>query len=205
MKTITVTAAALLASGCALLTAPETPRLVQLHIDGAGAEIAAAPATGRSLLVAPPRPHPGYAGTRFAYIQHDHQLAHYGRHVWADDPGKLIRAALVRALERSGAFAAVIVAPSPANADLRFDLELVTLHQDFRARRGSELVLAMRAQVVDLAARRVVATRSFEFREPAGAGPLDGAAAADRALARMLEAVTAFAAEAAAGHRGPQP
>lgn len=199
MKPILLFTAALL-GGCAFLTAPESPRMAQLHIEGGAAEIESVPATGATLLVGVPRAHPGYAGPGFAYIEQDHELERYGRHGWADDPGKLIRSALVRALEASGAFDAVLAAPSPASADLRLELELVALHQDYRAGRDSEVRLAVRAQMIDLATRAALATRTFEYREEAGRGPLAGADAADRALARLLEAVTAFTAQVAADH-----
>lgn len=189
-----------LIGGCAFMTAPDSPRIVQLYIEGAGADLVEAPGNGLTLLVTTPDAHPGYGGTQFVYIESDHQLSHYGRHRWADDPGRLIRTALVRALEDSGAFKAVVASPTPALADMRLDLELVKLHQDYRVGDTSELVLGMRATMIALDGRRVIATRSFEFREAAGNGPLAGAAAADRALARMLEAITAFAADATRDH-----
>lgn len=195
---------AVLLGGCAFLTAPETPGMILLHIEGGGAEIESMPATGAALLVGVPRAHSGYGSARFVYIQEDHQLDHYGRHGWADDPGKLIRSALVRTLEASGAFDAVLPAPSTATANLRLELELVALHQDYRAGRVSEVRLAMRAQVINLANREVLATRSFDFREEAGRGPKAGAGAADRALARLLEAMTDFTVQVAADHTANQ-
>jgi ABC-type uncharacterized transport system auxiliary subunit len=99
---------------------------------------------------------------------------------------------VVRALESSGAFAAVLSPPSTAVASHRLDLELVTLYQDYRGGGASALVLTVRAQLVSTGSRAVVATRTFEYREPAGTGPVSGALAADRALARLLEDLVAF-------------
>lgn len=184
-------------SGCAVFSAPDAPDFVQLRLDGATAEIARAEATGRALVVSVPRAAPGYATTQFAYFQRDRELRYFGRHEWVAEPTRMLSPAVVGALDRSGRFAAVIAQPSSANADLRLDLELLALYQDFRGGRGgSELVLSVRAQLIDLADRSVIATRVFDLREPAATNPVAGAAAADLALARLLEQLAAFCVDA---------
>src|SRR5690606_10676247 len=131
---------------------------------------------------------PGYGTTHFAYVEDAHELRYYGRHEWIVEPSDMLQPAVVRALESSGAFAAVLSPPSTAVASHRLDLELVNLYQDYRVGgSASELVLTVRAQLVSVDSRTVLATRTFEYREAAGTGPVSGAAAADRALARLLE------------------
>jgi cholesterol transport system auxiliary component len=181
-------------SGCAVFSAPEPPQYVHLQLEGAGASIERADGkTDATLLVSALRAAPGFATPGFAYIQRDRELRYFARHEWIAEPTHMMLPAVVRALDQTGRFDAVISPPSSANAQLRLDLELTALYQDFRVAGGSEAVLSVRAQIVDPADRSVVATRVFELREPAAAdNPLAGAAAADRALARLLEQLAAF-------------
>lgn len=194
--TLVIASAAALGA-CAVFAAPEAPRYVRLQLTGAEAVIAAAPATAATVLVALPRALPGFGTTHFAYVEEARELRYYGRHEWITEPANMLQPAVVRALESSGAFAAVLSPPSTAVASHRLDLELVALYQDYRATSGSsELVLTVRAQLVSMETRAVVATRTFDYREPAGTGPVSGAAAADRALARLLEELAAFCVDA---------
>ena len=92
----------------------------------------------------------------------------------------------------------LVLAPSLAAADLRLETELVRLQQDFGAK-PSRVHFTLRAQVVDVAGRRVLASAEFDETEAAASDdPYGGVLAANRALARLLERVTAFCAEAPA-------
>jgi cholesterol transport system auxiliary component len=105
---------------------------------------------------------------------------------------------LAQALEQSGGFRAVVQSPSLATAQLRLDTELVRLQQDFSAR-PSRVQLTLRAQLIDTDTRRVLAAAEFDESEAAPTDdPYGGVIAANRALARLLERVAAFCADAAA-------
>ena len=190
-------AAVLALAACGTLSRPPAVNIAKLQLLGEGAEIARGEPLGVSIAVADANALPGFATPRFAYLQHDLELRYYGRHEWAASPERLLQPAVVRALDQSGRFSAVIAPPGIALADLRLELELTRLVHDYRAREGGEVVLAVRAQLTELAERRVLATRTFEYREPASADPVAGAQAADRALARLLEDLVAFCVEAA--------
>lgn len=196
LRSMLLIAAATVLAACAVFSSPDAPRYVRLHLTGAEASIVAAPGTGGTLLVAPPRAQPGYDTTHFAYIEGGHELRYYGRHEWIAEPSSMLQPAVIRALESSGAFAAVLSPPSTAVASHRLDLELVALYQDYRASGGSSVVLTVRAQLVSAETRAVLGTRTFEYREAAGTGPVSGAAAADRALSRLLEDLVAFCIDA---------
>lgn len=186
--------APVLLSACGTLSRPDSPEIIRLYLDGAGAEIAPAPAVPLTLLVAVPRTVPGYSTPRVAYMEDDQQIAYYGRHEWTAEPSRMLQPAATRALERSGRFAAVVASPSPALADLRLDMEVVKLLHDYR--HGQEVLdLVVRVQLSGFEDRRVVATQLFEYREPAGTGPVRGAAAADRALAKFLADLAEFCVE----------
>jgi cholesterol transport system auxiliary component len=90
---------------------------------------------------------------------------------------------------------AVVQAPGAAPADLRLDVEIARLLQDFSTR-PSRVRFALRAQLVDVGTRRVLATREFDEIENA---PSDdaygGVIAANRALERLLGQIIDFCLE----------
>jgi cholesterol transport system auxiliary component len=99
---------------------------------------------------------------------------------------------LVQALEQAGGFRAVVQAPNAVPADLRLDTELVRLQQNF-ATRPPQVELALRAQLVDVRSRRVLATAEFEEIEPATReDAYGGVVAANRALQRILVRLADF-------------
>ena len=195
---IVMVAAVLALAGCGTLSRPPAVNITRLQLLGEGAEIARGEPLGLSIAVADANALPGFATPRFAYRERDLELRYYGRHEWAASPERLLQPAVVRALDESGRFSAVISPSAIALADLRLELELTRLVHDFRDSDGGEVVLAVRVQLTSLADRRVLGTRAFEYREPASANPVAGAQAADRALARLLEDLVAFCADAAA-------
>jgi cholesterol transport system auxiliary component len=80
----------------------------------------------------------------------------------------------------------VVQAPSAAAAELRLDSELVRLAQDFTVK-PSRVRLTLRVELIDTAARRVLAARELDEVEPAASDdPYGGVAAANRALGRLL-------------------
>jgi cholesterol transport system auxiliary component len=133
-----------------------------------------------------------------AYTRRAHALDYFAKHRWADTPARMLAPQLAQALEQSGGVRAVVQAPSLATAQLRLDTELVRLQQDFSAK-PSRVQLTLRAQVIDTDTRRVLAAAEFDETEAAPSeDPYGGVTAANRALARLLERLTAFCAEAAA-------
>ena len=191
-----------LVAGCAPFQQPpqESP---SLHVLQPGA--LSTPALRRSTAVVEvgvPRATPGFDTPRIAYVERPYSIDYYSRGEWADAPARMIGPLVARALDRSGAFAAVVEAPTSVQSTLRVDLELVRLQQDFTVA-PSRADLAIRAQVVDVRARRVLATLLVEETEPAAAqDAYGGVAAANAALGRAIERIVALVvAEGAAMRR----
>ena len=136
-----------------------------------------------------------------AYVQKTHALDHYATHRWADTPARMLGQLLTRTLEDTGSFSAVVQGPTGLPADLQLDTEIVHLRQSFLTK-PSRVELTLRAQLVDVRARRVLATRYVEVAEDA---PSDdaagGVAAANAAVSRALAQVAAFCVDASAGLR----
>lgn len=151
------------------------------------------------LLVTRPRAHPGFESSRMAYVRKSHELEYFSRNQWVDTPAKMLAPILVQALEASGAFASVSQASGGITAQLRLDSEIVRLQQEFTSV-PSKVRFTLRAQLIDVAGRRILATREYDISENAASDdPYGGVVAANRAVHRALsEAAGFFAAEARA-------
>lgn len=194
-----------LAAGCASFPpAPEASP--NLHLLQPGPP--AAQSVRRSdltLEVSVPRARPGFDTPRIAYVERPFAIDYFSRSEWADTPARMLGPLLAAALEQSGAFRAVVLAPASARAELRLDVELVRLQQDFTVE-PSRADLALRAQVVDVQARRVLATLVVEETEPAATrDAYGGVAAANVALGRAIQRTVAFVVHEVQGTRPPGP
>lgn len=181
-----------LVAGCApFQQAPqESP---SLHLLQPGALPAkAARRSDVTLEVSVPRATPGFDTPRIAYVERPYVIDYYSRSEWADTPARMLGPLLAAALEQSDGFRAVVLAPTSAQAELRVDVELLRLQQDFTIK-PSRADFAVRIQVVDPKARRVLATLVVEETEPAATqDAYGGVAATNAALKRALERTVAF-------------
>ena len=190
---------ALLLAGCTALQPPrrESPTLYLLD-----AQLAAAvqrPERGLVLTVDSPRARPGFATPQMAYVRQPHKLEYYAKNRWVDTPAHMLAPLLVQALAQAGGFRAVVQAPSPVAADLRLDIELIRLQQDF-ATQPSRVQLTLRAQLIDVNANKVLAAKEFDEAESAPSeDAYGGAIAANRALQRVLAQLSEFCAAATGG------
>lgn len=195
---------ALLLGGCgqALLQrqaeAPEHTYLLDWEGDPTGG---AANPSGPSLLVSPVLAAPGFDTSDMAYLRHPHEIEYFARHHWVDAPARMLDRLLVRAAAQSALFHDVVEPGSGARVDLRLESKLQHLQQ-VCWREPSQLQLALRVTLIDVASGRVVASRNLSVDEPlAEQTPYAGVEAANRAVARLLTVVQDFLAEQV-GDRG---
>ena len=191
---------AVLLAGCAgLLQAPQVDTLNVHLLDArpAAAGPGTQPARDRVLAVSAPRARAGFDTEQMAYVRRPHSLEYFANNRWADTPSHMLAPLLAQALEQR--FRVVVRAPSAVHADLRLDTELVRLQHDF-TNRPSRVELVLRAQLVDLRGRQVLAAAEFEETENAPSeDAYGGVIAANRALQRMLQWVADFCAEHSGG------
>jgi len=188
------------AAGCSglLPKAPAPPAFYAL--DGSDADMPARPprSGGKTLIVSPLTAAPGFDSPRIVYLRQPHQLAHYAQSEWVDTPAHMLAPLVVAALARSGAFAAVVLAPSGAAGELRLDLALLRLQHDFTGAGRSQVRLTLRATLVDTATRRVREQQVFDEQVDATSDDAyGGVLAANRALAQALRRLVALCAAAA--------
>jgi len=201
---------ALSACSGTLLPKPPAPP-ARFTLDGprnaptAATHRAAGPAPAApAIAVALPRAAAGYDSRHMLYQRRPHELEAFAFHEWVDAPAQMLAPLLVRALQDSGAFRAVLLAPSTALAGWRLESELIRLHQDFSTQ-PSQLRLGLRAVLLDVVSRQVIAWREFDLGVAAASDdPVAGVQAAHQATRQLMQAVAAFCAEQAAIARPPQ-
>jgi len=179
-------------------TAPEAPTTYVLDTE-IDIPVAPRPRFG-VLLVAQPITEAGFDVPEIAYTRTPLAVEYYTRSEWADTPGRMVWPLLVRALERSNAFQAVVATTTAAVADLRLELDIIRLQQEFFTV-PSQVRFTARVKLFDLRSGHVLGTQVLEVVEPAPSeDAYGGVRAANRATARLLDEVVAvvlrYAAEA---------
>ena len=153
--------------------------------------------TAPTLTVNPPLAAAGFDSPRIIYIREAHKLEYFAHSEWVDPPARMLAPLLVAAIERSGAFRAVVLTPSAAAGDLRLDTEIIRLQQEFGAR-PSHVRFTLRAYLIDDKTRRALGWREFDASVAAASeDPYGGVVAANRAVQTVLEGLAAFCAETA--------
>jgi cholesterol transport system auxiliary component len=193
VRAMVVTVSVIVLAGCAALPrGPETAAhtfLLEAEVpSGARGDDPARTA----ILVAPVAARPGYDTAAMAYVARAYEIQYFAHNRWVDAPARMIGPLVVKALASTGGFAMVQSAPSTVPADLRLDVELVRLYQDF-TRTPSAVHVELRAELIDLKSRRSLGVRNIEALETATSeDPYGGVVAANRAIGRLLGEIATF-------------
>jgi cholesterol transport system auxiliary component len=200
----------LLASGCGGLSPKSATPPSFYSLDSAGgppaaaarprtaaASAASAAVSAPTLIVNPPHAAAGFDSRRIIYVRALHKLEYFAHSEWADTPARMLAPLIVAALESSGAFRAVVLTPSAASGELRLDTEIVRLQHEFGSV-PSRVRFTLRAYLVEVKSRRVLAWREFDASVPSGSeDPYGGVLAANRAIQTVLGELSAFCVETA--------
>lgn len=190
---------AVLLAGCVGMPPPQAEAPAIYVLDARPAQKPARALQDVVLAVSVPRARAGYDTAQMAFVRETYEVEYFAKSRWADTPSRMLAPLLVQALEQAGGFRAVVQAPNAVPADLRLDTELVRLQQNF-ATRPPQVELALRAQLVDVRSRRVLATAEFEEVEAATReDAYGGVIAANRALQRLLARLADFVAAQSGG------
>lgn len=176
-------------SGCAF--APEAPVNTAL-LDQLPADIPRRAASRMALLVFPPEARPALDTPQMAYSLRPHHIAYFARNQWAETPPQMLHPLLLRTLETTGAFTAVLAPPTPGGPTLGLRTEIIELVQDF-SQDPPLLRLALRVRLSDEGANRVLAAREIAATEAMRQkAPSAGVLAANQAVAGALREIAAF-------------
>ena len=186
----------LLLSACSssLLTR-QTPPLNTYLLEWNSAPAAHSNAQAPSIRLSSINAAAGFDGPQMIYIRTPYRLEHYAYHRWAASPSRMLEPLVMRMLEGSGLFSAVLGPDSPARAELQLNAELLHLQQVFSPD-GSEIQLALNVSLVNVAKARQIAGQRFSIVEPVTEPtPYGSVQAANRATARLLVALRDFLAQ----------
>jgi cholesterol transport system auxiliary component len=191
-----LTSAFLLLAGCSLLPPqPEPATALLSKLPDTVPHEASAAAT---LLIARPEASSAYDTTRMAYSEKAYQIAYYRDNQWAATPGDMIEPLLVRTLEETGLFRAILTPPATGHADYALRTEVTELLQDYTSG-APVLKLALHVQLLD-ASGQALAEREISEREPMqGSNSYAGVNAANDAMAKALAEAARFVMNSARG------
>lgn len=145
-----------------------------------------APGTGLTLIISPPQAASGFDSQRMVYVRQDHRLEYFAHSEWVDAPAHLLGPLLVSAAQRTGAFAAVVLASGTAAGDLRLGTELLQLQHNFQTQ-PSQVQVSLRVYLTDEKTRRVLAWQTLSAQAPASSDtPQAGVVAANQAVQAVL-------------------
>jgi cholesterol transport system auxiliary component len=181
-------------AGCALAPAADPPITSSL-LDQVPTQVPHRTPIPSTLLVFAPEARPAIDTAQMAYSLRPHHLAYYAQNQWAETPAQMLQPLLVRTLEATGAFRAVVASPHTGPYAVGLRTEMTELVQDF-AQEPPVLRLSLRVRLNDGSANRVLATREITVKQTMQQkGPQAGVTAANAALALALEQVAGFVLE----------
>lgn len=150
-----------------------------------------------TLLVNPPHASAGFDSQRIIYVRESHALEYFSHNEWVDTPARMLAPLIVTAVQAGGAYRAVVPTPSAAAGDLRLDVEIVRLQQDFGGV-PSRVRFTLRTYIVDNLTREVLARREFDETVNASSDdPRGGVVAANRVVQVVLAQLALFCADTA--------
>lgn len=201
----------MLLGACSVLERTQTPQPALYSLDGPSSGVAGATPSSASLSIAaptlivnPPHAAAGFDSQRIIYVRKPQQLEYFAQNEWIDTPARMIAPRIVSALENSGSFGAVVLAPSAAVGDLRLDIEILRLQHEFASAPPSRVRFSLRAHLLDSQTRQVLAWREFDDTVSATQDtPYGGVKAANEAVRNVLERLADFCTTAVNDWRSP--
>jgi cholesterol transport system auxiliary component len=191
MKATTAALAATILAGCALLSPPKT-EVATARLEKMPVEVPRRDPRPVTVLVFPPEAKPTFQTTQMAYTVRPYEVAYFSQHQWAGTPSQMLQPLLVRTLESTGYFKAVLTPPHAGRYSYALRTEILELTQDFTSGPPA-LRLSLRLRLSDDTANRLVATREITLREPMQQkAPYAGVIAANDATAKALLEVARF-------------
>lgn len=147
---------------------------------------------GRVLLVSPASASPFYDTQSLVFSRAPGQRAYYQFAGWTERPGRRLNELLMRRLEARGGFKSVAATTAGIKGDFVLSTRIEEFYHDAGANPGSVRV-EVSAEMVDYAARTIVAQRRFAQSVAAASDNAQAAVAAfNRAATTVLDEMSAW-------------
>lgn len=153
--------------GCSILTPAHAPPPSQYSFESAAFDASqshpfvSAKIHAPTVVIGIPRAAPGFDSHQMAYIRQSHRLEYFRQSEWVAAPATMLAPMIAASLERSGEFSAVVHAPTSIIGQLRLDVEIVRLQQEF-LKVPSQVHFTLRAHLLDASTRQVIAWHEFD-------------------------------------------
>jgi cholesterol transport system auxiliary component len=179
-----VISTALLLAGCIGTTLPPTDTYV-LRIANVK-RFARSPYRTKVLKIAYPESFNERIGDAMRYVYDDKdERGDYLNSRWGNNFGQMLQGVLIEALQRSGAFKAVLPYSSTATADLRLESVIYDVAHHIRGNE-SEARFSVTFSLIDSYTGTLIKTRRFVYVEPTGTVDARGYAAAMNRIIKRL-------------------
>ena len=191
-----------LMTSCSALLSKQPLQTTYYTLERAEAKLQTKPALNPNnrlptLIITMPKAAPGFDTRRMMYTRAPHQLEYFARNEWIDTPAQMLRPLMISAIEKNGAFNAVLAKQSVVASDLRLESEVIKLVQDFSTK-PSQVQFTLRASFIDSATQQVIATQEFNERVNANSdNPIGGVLAANVAINLALDKLSTFSQQTA--------
>ena len=194
-RLLTALACAALLDACTSLQPQPVEQQNIFLLEAAFVAIESQPKTDQVIEVAMPHARAGFDTEQMAYTRRPSEIEYFSNNRWADTPARMLAPALAQAIERTGAFRAVVLDANAVRPDLRLETELIRLQQNFGVH-PSRVEIAVRVLLVGSGAAGKLATAQFEEAEVTSSeDPYGGVLAANRALSRLVGRVAEYCAQ----------
>ncbi len=194
-----------LLSSCSVLTANKVDQISVYSLGDANVTVGSALHENHNdkhrnpeaptIILSMPRAAAGFETSQIAYTRQAFLLEYFSLNQWVAPPTAMLLPLMSHALERTGDFKAVLQSPLRANGQLRLDLEIIRLQQEF-FKSPSQVHFTLRAHLIDTASRRVIAWQEFDAAVAATSeDPYGGVVAANQVVRLLVEQVADFCAK----------
>lgn len=200
---------AVLLFGCSVLNPAKIPLISRYSFDNAAETAQATPkiaVTGVAIIDPPTivvslaRAAAGFDSQHMVYVRQALKLEYFQQSEWVDAPSAMLTPLVASALERSGRFSAVVQSPTSVTGQLRLNLEIVRLQQEFFSM-PSRVRFTLRAHLLDTATRQVIAWREFDTSVVSSSeDAYGGVLAANSAIRTVMDQLAGFCVQAAEQH-----
>ncbi len=136
----------------------------------------------------------GFDSSNMMYQEAPYELAAYSKNAWLAPPASMMTPLIIKTMQDSGLFKAVVLGPSLSNTTYVLNASLLALYQDFTVN-PSEIVLSLDVSFSNASTTQLMADHIITERVSAKEGtPYSGVVAANQAMSNVLVDMTHFVA-----------
>lgn len=190
MKKYLIFALFFLLSGC---LSPVSPGDNSAYLIKSIPSVPAKRQQGATILVMPPNTVPMYNTRSMAYTTSPFKISYYAKNSWAEPPSDMLMPLIVKTLQRTHYYKAVVSAPYTGRYSYLLTTEITELLQDFT---GCKPVLkfGLRAQLSNGVSGQIIKVKEFNRSVPmCKKDPYAGVLAANEAVADVLRELAEWA------------